>query len=518
MKKIIYCLAILFLISPLSAQNIQFETTEEIKSGSQNPLVTIGESEGKIYMAHVGSGKRLSEFKVLEFEANDIKSAPKEMELGAIFPDIKKHDVSYFFLQHGQIYIISLSNSQYFGNIMSLDGKAIKSNISLFAAGMTKTTVGFAEMQETLDKKQLVLIYKKGPKDNLKDIGLLVFDENLKSTGNYLMRLPGMLIKPEITDLYYGVNGCLYLSIFSEKTGGQAYVYSTASNSVTSYDLSDQDKKIRYYKGRFHEGPDGRVWLGFTKGEKAINSYTMFVHAGGSEAPILVENYEFEEQVQKSVRLREILGKDNIGLPVFAELNRMLFAEDGKMYAIFESNVTHYHPRDHTGQGLNLEFWTLFSLDLVCVSLDASGIAKESAVVFKAQKLTYSIEDMHNWTLGRKGNFSGLGGKSNTYVNALSFHAYIEGGKLHILMNDDRSNGVKNEEKRDYVDNLGKVNLVHVRVDGNKVEKEIIVESGEYELIFLSLLSKPYENGHKLFSAVGSKRGGQTGMAVISLY
>lgn len=518
MKKLLLCLGILFFFMPLAAQTLQFETSEEIKSGSQNPLLAIGEKDGKIYMAHIGSGKKVSEYKVLEFESNNLKQAPREMELGTIFPEIKNHDAAYFFLQHGQIYVITISNSQYFGNIMSLEGKNLKSNISLYGSGMSKTTVGFAEMQETIDKEQLVLIYKKGTQENLKEIGLIVFDANLATSGSHSVKLPAILIKPTITDLYYAKNACLYMAFFSEKTGGQAHVYATASKELISYDLSGQDNKLKYHNGRFHEGPDGRVWLGFSKGEETITSYSMFVHNGGTETPVMVENYAFSAQIQKTVRLENLIGKSKDGLPLFTEMKKMVFAADGKMYAIFEPNVTHYHPKDQSGNGLNLEYWTLFSLDLVCVTLDASGKAMSATPIYKAQKLVFVRSDQKKWTLGRDDNFDGQNGKTNTHIKALSFYAYASGGKLHILYNDDRKNEAQNEDKPNMVDNLGKINLVHISVDGAAVEKEIVIESDTYELIFLPLLAMPFENGRRVLSATGSKKGGQTGLAVVTLY
>jgi len=84
MKKLLLGLGIVFLFSPLAAQNIKFKTSEELKSGSHNPLLAIGEHESKIYMAHVGSGKKLSEYKVLTYDEGNIKPAPSEMEFDAI--------------------------------------------------------------------------------------------------------------------------------------------------------------------------------------------------------------------------------------------------------------------------------------------------------------------------------------------------------------------------------------------------------------------------------------------------
>lgn len=511
MRTFYLCLFI-FLSSTFlaSAQTAYLEHGGEMKATADYSLQPIG-SDGKLlYFMNIGLGRKVSDYEILVYDRSDLNTLVRQTDLGKVLGDIKGHDVAYNYLQNGKIYLVTISKSLYFGSILSTEGEVISTNIPLFAAGMSKATVNWAEVIETIDHSQLALVSRKSVKGKMPDeFTLIVFDDAFKSAATHKFKLPAALGDANTTDIHYARNGCLYLACVTEKSGGKAFVYDSKSKTLKEYDLEEQDKDLSYLDGQFHEGPDGAVWLGFSRGPGCVNSYSLFKHNGGNAEPELVETYTFSEAQLEKSKVKTLIGKGCLGLPSGTRLQQMVFHADGSMHAIFEGHFLSRKETLNTTTNLREIDYVLYYTDLFCVELSNTGIAKQVTVVHKNQNIHFGPINQKTWTLGPYRYEQNLLGFGLSFVKSLSFYAWSKDGELQLIFNDDNGNGTKNEPYPDLTNNLKKANLVQVSVQNGQVNKSILYASDTYELIFLPGWAMPLSDG-SMMSTATSKKGGLT--------
>lgn len=507
MRIFLICLLLVVSSSFLtSAQSIKIENGGEIKATNDHALQPIGAKGNLLYFMNIGMGRKVSDYEIMVFDRSDLNKTIQTINLGNVLPDIKGHNLAYYFFQHGKIYLVSSSKRLYFGSILDTEGEALSSNIPLYTADMTKATVDWAEVIETNDHGKLALVARKSIKGKTPDeFTLIPFDEEFKSENVYKIKLPEALGEGNTTDIHFGVNGCFYLAFFNNKTGGKAFVYNTKTEGLKEFDLSDHKDDEYYIDGQFHEGPDGHVWLGFTRGPICIDSYSLFRHHGGDSEPALVETYTFNKTLLEKSQIKEIIGKSCLGLPSETRLQQMVFHQDGSMHAIFEA----YYMNER-----DMEYLIYFN-DLFCVKLNNSGIAVNVATVYKSQTIRFGLTDQKAWTLGRYLYDRNLQGYGISLINSFSFYAWSQNNELKLIYNDAAGNGVKNQPYPQMTNNLNKVNLIQTTIKDEQVTKDILLESLTYELIFLPRMVIPID-GVSAISTATSKKGGLTSIYLIN--
>lgn len=493
-----------------SSQTANLEHGGEMKATTDHALQPIGSEGSLLYFMNIGMGRKVADYEIMVYDRSDLNTLVRKTDLGKVLGDIKAHDVAYYYLQNGKIYLVTISKSLYFGSILTSEGQVISSNIPLFAAGMTKASVHWAEVIETTDHSQLALVSRKSVKGKVPDeFTLIVFDDAFKSAATHKFKLPEALGDANTTDIHYARNGCVYLAFLTEKSGGKAFVYDPKSKALKEYELGEQDDDLSYLDGQFHEGPDGAVWLGFSRGPGCVNSYSLFKHNGGNAEPELIETYTFSEAQLEKSKVKVLIGKGCLGLPSGTRLQQMVFHPDGSMHAIFEGHFLQRKETINTTTNVREVDFALHYTDLFCVALSNTGKAGQVTVVHKNQNIHFGPLNQKSWTLGPFRYDENLLGFGLSFVKCLSFHAWSNAGELQLLFNDDDGNGTKNEPYPDLTNNLKKANLVQVSLKNGQVSKSILFASDTYELIFLPGYAIQLSDG-SMMSTATSKKGGLT--------